>query len=132
LGIGWYERTREEYLLYKILTYAGLILLMGTAFIQSIPRGAYTYAILVGIEGLIAVVWGVRTHCRCYVQVGGLALIANAVVQLGPGFIYLPRWIQIGLTGAILLGGGMAALFKREQILNTRQRITDEWRQWNP
>ena len=90
------------------------------------------YAILVAVEGILAVVWGMRTHCRCFVQVGGFALIANAVVQLGPGFIDLPRWIQIGLTGAILLGGGMAALFKREQIINTRRRLTDEWRQWNP
>jgi hypothetical protein len=132
LGIGWYERSRGGILPYKILTYAGLILLMGSAFIQSIPRGAYGYAILVGFESLLSIGWGIRSHCRCYIQVGGLALFANAVVQLGPGFIYLPRWIQIGLTGAILLGGGMGALFKREQILNTRQRLTDEWRQWNP
>jgi hypothetical protein len=132
LGIGWYEKTQEEYLLYKLLTYTGLVLLMGTAFIQSIPQGAYLYAILVGVEGMLSIAWGIRSHCRCFVQIGSVALIANAVVQLGPGFIDLPRWIQIGLTGAILLGGGMAALFKREQILDTRQRITDEWRQWNP
>ena len=132
LGVGWYEKTRENYRFYKFLTYTGLILLMGSAFIQSIPRGAYIYAILVAVEGILAVVWGMRTHCRCFVQVGGFALIAIAVVQLGPGFIDLPRWIQIGLTGAILLGGGMAALFKREQIINTRRRLTDEWRQWNP
>jgi len=64
--------------------------------------------------------------------VGGLALIANAIAQLGPGFVELPRWIQLGVTGGILLGGGLAALFKREQILATRQRLTEEWRQWEP
>jgi hypothetical protein len=132
LGVGWYEGTRGGKLIYMLLTYAGLILLLGSAFIQSIPRGAYAYALLLGIESLFAIGWGIRAHCRCYVQVGGLALIANAIVQLGPGFIDLPRWIQIGLTGAILLTGGMAALFKRDQILNTRQRLTDEWRGWNP
>jgi hypothetical protein len=132
LGIGGYEKNQHNYLLYKLLTYSGLILLMGSAFIQSIPRGAYIYAVLVGVESIIAVLWGVRSRCRCYVQVGGIALIANAIAQLGPGFLDLPRWIQIGLTGAILLGGGMAALFRREQIINTRRRLTDEWRQWNP
>lgn len=132
LGIGGYEKKQGKFLLYKLLTYSGLILLMGSAFIQSIPRGAYIYAVLVGVEAIIAVLWGVRSRCRCFVQVGGIALIANAIVQLGPGFIDLPRWIQIGLTGAILLGGGMAALFRRDQIISTRRRLTDEWRQWNP
>lgn len=132
LGVGWYERSRKGFTAYKILTYAGLILLLGTAFIQSIPSGAYPYAILLAVESLIAIGWGVRSHCRCYIQVAGIAFLDNAIVQLGPGFIYLPRWIQIGLTGAILLGGGMAALFKREQILDTRKRVSDEWRQWNP
>jgi hypothetical protein len=132
LAAGWFERTRGGNLSYRILTYAGLILLMGSAFIQSIPSGAYVHAILLGLESLLAITWGVRSHCRCYVQIGGIAFLSNAIVQLGPGFIDLPRWIQIGLTGAILLGGGMAALFKREQILDTRRRLTDEWSQWNP
>jgi hypothetical protein len=61
-----------------------------------------------------------------------VTLIANAIAQLGPGFVELPRWIQIGVTGGILLGGGLVTLFKREQILAARQRLTKEWRQWEP
>jgi hypothetical protein len=88
--------------------------------------------LLVATESILSLAWGIFSHCRCYVQVGGLALIANAVFQLGPGLINLPRWIQIGLTGAILLGGGLVALFKREEIISTRRKVTNGWRQWNP
>jgi hypothetical protein len=132
LAVGWFERSRTGEIPYRVLTYAGLILLLGSALIQSIPSGAYNHAILLGVESILAIGWGMRSHCRCYVQIGGIAFLANAIVQLVPGFIDLPRWIQIGLTGTILLGAGMAALFRREQILNTRRRLTDEWRQWNP
>jgi hypothetical protein len=132
LVVGRIERTRSRNRVFMVTTIMGLLLLTGSAFYQSLPGGAYVYAILLGFESLLAIAWGIRSHCRCYVQIGSIAFLANAIVQLGPGFIYLPRWIQIGLTGVILLGGGMAALFKREEILNTRQRLSNEWRQWNP
>jgi len=54
------------------------------------------------------------------------------VAQLGPAFAELSGWIQIGLTGTILLGGGMLALLKREEILAARQRFSTEWREWEP
>jgi hypothetical protein len=64
------------------------------------------------------------------VQTGGLALLANAIVQFGPSFLELPRWVHIGLTGIILLGAGLLALFRREKLLETRKRISEEWKQW--
>jgi hypothetical protein len=130
LGIGWNERLRGARLWYRIPTLLGLLVLIGSAFIQSLPRGAYIYALLLLVESLIMVGWGARTRSKSYVQVGALALIANAVVQLGPAFVEMERWIQLGVTGTILLGGGIAALFKREEILVARQRLTEEWGRW--
>ena len=37
-----------------------------------------------------------------------------------------------GLTGGVLLSLGLLALFKRENILKTREKITKEWRSWEP
>ncbi len=130
LGGGWNERLRGRTMSYLVPTLVGLALLMGSALYQSLPRGAFAYALLLGVESLTALGWGIGTRSRGYVQSGALALIANAFVQLGPGFVELPRWIQLGVTGGILLGGGLAALFKREQILAARRRLTEEWRQW--
>jgi hypothetical protein len=132
LGVGWYERVRMGGRLYRLLSILGLLVLLGSAFIQSVFQDAHVYAVLLLIESLVFIGWGIGTHSRCFVQLGGLALAANTIVQLGPGFIDLPRWIQIGITGGILLGGGLAALFKREEILSRRRELTDEWRQWSP
>ena len=132
LGVGWNERLREGGIKYRLPTLLGLLALMGSAFIQSLPREGFAYALLLLIESLIALGWGIRSRSRGFVQLGILALIANTIVQLGPGFVDLPRWIQIGLTGGILLAGGMGAMFKREKILATRQKLTDEWRSWEP
>jgi len=130
IGAGWNERQRGGGLKYRLPTLLGLLVLMGSAFVQSIPKDGFPYALLLMVESLIALAFGIRTHLRGYVQLGVLALIVNAVVQLGPGFLDLPRWIQIGVTGIILLGVGMGALFKREEILTTRKKLTDEWRTW--
>lgn len=131
LGIGWNERVRGARLWYRIPTLLGLLVLMGSALIQSLPRSAHMYALLLLIQSLIAIGWGARTHSRGYVQVGALALIANAVVQLGPAFVEMERWVQLGITGTILLGGGIAALFKREEILVARHKLTEEWGRWD-
>lgn len=130
LGMGWYERIRYKERFYRLFTMAGCLILLGTAFYQSIPRGAWEYALLVGIESIIAITWGIYTKSRGYVQVGGVALIANAMVQFIPSFLEWSRWMQIGLTGSILLGLGLLALFRREKLLETRQKITTEWRSW--
>jgi hypothetical protein len=130
LALGWNERRLHSRVAYRAATLLGLLILMGSAFIQSLDGSIYAWLLLA--EGLTAGAWGVRTHSRGYVEVGALALIANAIAQFGPGFIELPRWVQLGSIGAILLGGGLAALLRREQILAARRALVGEWRQWQP
>lgn len=132
LGLGWYEKRQERMLPYRGLTLLGLLLLMGTVFVQSIVDGALWYAILLAAESMLAILWGIRSRSRGFVQVGGAALLANVVVQLGPSFVDLPRWIQLGLTGTVLLAAGLVALFRREQLLVARRRLTTQWKQWDP
>ena len=74
--------------------------------------------------------WGVYNRTRAYVRLAIFAFLANGVVQLGPGFVALPRWIQIGLTGGILFGGGLLALFKREELIRTRTKLSESWKEW--
>lgn len=128
LGLNEKRLGRRGSAIYLWSTLLGLIILMGTAFIQSLD--VIRYAVLLLIESLIAVNWGIRSHSRRYVQLGALSLIANAIVQFGPSFVEISRWIQLAIIGIILLGGGMIGLFKREQLLATRKKLVEEWRKW--
>jgi hypothetical protein len=132
LGIGWNERRYGRSLQYQGCMVPGMAVLMGSAFIQSLGPGNWPYALLLVAESVVAIGWGVRRHLKRCVQVGGVGLLANAIAQLGPAFVDLSGWIQIGLTGTILLGGGMLALLRREEILAARQRFSAEWREWEP
>jgi hypothetical protein len=132
LGIGWNERYHGRSLQYQGFMVLGMAVLMGSAFIQSLGPGNWPYALLLVVESVIAIGWGVRRHLKRCVQVGGVALLANAIAQLGPAFVELSGWIQIGLTGTILLGSGMLALLKREEILAVRQRLSTQWKGWEP
>jgi hypothetical protein len=132
LGTGWNERRQGRSLTYQGCTLLGLVLLMGTAFGQSLGRGNWPYSLLLLAESLAAVGWGAGKHLRRWVQVGGVALLANGVAQLGPAVLELSGWIQLGLVGTILFGGGMLALIRREELLAARQRLAGEWRQWQP
>ena len=132
LAIGWNEHRHGRMASYMLPTLLGLVVLMGTTFAQSILNPDGYYALLLLLESVVAFAWGITQHVRCYIQVATLALVANAVVQLGPGFLELSRWIQIGVTGGLLLGIGLLALFRREEILAARQKAADGWRQFQP
>jgi Predicted membrane protein (DUF2157) len=127
---GWNERRLGRTETYRWATLFGLLLLMGTAFYQSFE--APVYAALLLVESALALGLGIRIRSRGYVIVGGLALVANALVQFGSAFIELDRWIQIGVIGSLLLGGGLLALFRRDRIITARRHFTEDWKKWQP
>jgi hypothetical protein len=133
LGLGWNEGRRGDNLnVYRVTTALGLAILLGSSFVQSLSHGGAVYAIWLGMESLAAIGWGMRNRSRGYVSLGTLALVTNAVAQLGPAFVELPRWIQLGITGGTLLGGGIVFLVRREKLLATRRALTEEWQGWQP
>jgi len=130
LGIGWNELRQGRKDFYRLATILGLLILLGTSFAQSLPEHGVPYAFLLGIESLVALAWGIYRRTRTYVRLALFTFLLNGVVQLAPGFADLPRWIQLGLTGGILFGGGLLALFKRDELIQTRTRVSARWREW--
>jgi hypothetical protein len=128
--MGWSELHIGRRDLSHWIILSGLLILMGSAFYQSIDSVAHAALLLV--ESLLAFVWGSHNHSRSVVLVAGMALLVNAVAQLGPAFIELPRWVHIGLIGALLLGGGLLGLFRRDQLISARRKFTADWRSWQP
>jgi hypothetical protein len=130
LAVGWNERRLNMRGVYLAATLLGLLVLMGTAFVQSLDGSIYALILL--LESLAAIGWGAHVHSRGYVRLGILALVANALAQFGPAFVDFPRWVQLGSIGTLLLAGGMTALFMREQLLVMRRSIAGEWKRWEP
>ena len=130
LGIGWNELRQGRKDFYRLATILGLLILLGTSFAQSLPEHGVPYAFLLGIESLVALAWGIYRRTRTYVRLALFTFLLNGVVQLAPGFADLPRWIQLGLTGGVLFGGGLLALFKRDELIQTRTRVSARWREW--
>jgi hypothetical protein len=130
LGLGWSERRQGRHTNYMAPTLLGLVALMGTTFVRSVMEPDGYFGLILLLESILAIAWGMAQRVRCYIQAAGIALIANAIVQLGPGFMDLTRWIQIALIGAVLLSSGLLALFKREEILVARHKATGEWRRF--
>ena len=130
LFTGWVERMRGIKATSTWMTRLGLFLLLGSTFLQSLPRGAVVYTSFLALESLLAILWGVRNRSRDYVRYGALAFFLNVFVQVGAGFVTWPRWLQIGLTGGTLFGGGLLALAKREELIATRERLSKTWEEW--
>ncbi len=112
------ERYRRQPTNALVLGTAGLTILLGTAFVQSF--GNIGYAILLLVESLLVLAWGLGTRSRELVQVAIVAMFVNGLVQFSYAFVEMPRFIQIGIIGTILLGSGLAALFLRDKIFILR------------
>lgn len=130
LLVGWSEARRSRLLWFQLATLAGLLVLLGSAFYQSWSNLAY--AVLLLVESALAFGIGVRLRSRLYVEAGILALLANGLAQFGPAFLQLSPWVHLGTVGSILLLAGLAALFRRQALLEARRSLTSQWKMWRP
>jgi len=128
LARGWHCRRQGARQTYGLATVLALAVLFAFSLVQAL--GDYGHALWLTLEAAMAVAWGVYGRSRTYVTAGGVAILGNALAQLGPAFFELPRWAQSGLTGAILLGGGIVALLKRQELLEARRAFGEHWSKW--
>lgn len=131
LNVGWKERRHGREKNHLTFTRLGLLALLGSSFLQYLGEGDSAYTLWLAVESLAAAALGFRIRSRLYLGWGVAALILNALALLGPELYRLDRWIQLALTGAILLGGGLAVLFKRDEIAKNYEKIHKEWKRWD-
>ena len=130
LAVGWSEMRAGRMMMFQTATIAGLLVLFGSAFYQSLAN--VNYAMLLLVESALAFAYGAKMHSRIFVEAAILGLLANGIAQFGPAFIQLERWVQIGTIGSVLLLGGLVALFRRQKLLDARRALTSEWKMWKP
>jgi len=124
LGIGVVERRMRRPTLARFIEVAGLILLLGSAFWQSVTGGGFWYAVLLAVEA-VAVAWaGAAWRLRHYFFSGIGMLLVNVVAQVIDPLRALDKTILFLSLGVLLVLIAVAAERKREAIIRT----TREWR----
>lgn len=130
--VGWLERRRGLLWLCRLLSWVALAALLGTSFVQSVTASAaqWVYLILVLVEALLAFFGGMRIRSKVFVVAGIATMIIVAFAQWW-GQIVAFGWPLLGAVGAFLLSLGIAALYRREQIVRVGRALADTWRRWD-
>ena len=86
LGIAFFERRRSRGTLPVFIEIAAVLLLVGSSFLQSvIDEPGWAYALLLGVESILLVLWGVVNRTKVSFIGGIVAFVVNVLYQT-PGF----------------------------------------------
>ncbi len=124
LGVGSSERSQGRRALARLIDIAGLFLLFGSSFWQSLGPQGFPYAVLLAIEGLLVAWAGAAVHLRLHFLAGLGMVLVNVVVQAIDPLRALDKTVLFLGLGVLLVATAVVAERKREEIMRT----TREWR----
>jgi hypothetical protein len=107
------------------LDYLAISLLFGTLFWQTMRFG-WTFAILLGAEGLATFFWGSGRRLRRFLYAGMVGVILATVGQLLNSLRSINQWIVFGIIGLLLVIAAIAVERKLEDIKSWRE-VWDTW-----
>ncbi|MBN1660400.1 MAG: hypothetical protein JXA93_18520 [Anaerolineae bacterium] len=135
LAVGWLEWRRDHRAIARWIDRAGVLLWLGSAWWQSLPGvaamgrpGGYSgasYALIMGLEGLLLVWWGSARRQKRFLYAGVVAIVLDVVTQSVEPLLSANRWIVFGLAGTFLIA--MAVLVERQR--ERLRTLSSEWRQ---
>ncbi len=135
LWVGLTQDRRRRPRLAGILDGAGLTLLLGSSFLQSVIKAqsplTLAYGGLVAIESLGIVWWGVARRLRRFAVAGSGALVLDVLAQSIQPLLLMSRWVITGVVGLVLILGALVVERKRETIVRISQQVRagmEEWR----
>lgn len=125
LGIGFVEWTRGNKNLARWLDYAGILLLMGSLFWQTLVYG-WWFAIMLGGEGFAAFWWGSARRLRRFFYAGMAGVVLAALGQLLNALQEVNQWITFGLIG---IGLVIIAIIveRRLETIKAWQQVLETW-----
>ena len=125
LGIGFVEWQQGNRNLARWLDYAGILLLLGSLFWQTLVYG-WWFAILLGGEGFAAFWWGSARRLRRFFYAGMSGVVLAALGQLLNALQEVNQWITFGLIGILLVV--LAILVERKlEAIKAWQQVLETW-----
>ena len=125
LGIGFVEWQQGNRNLARWLDYAGILLLLGSLFWQTLVYG-WWFAILLGGEGFAAFWWGSARRLRRFFYAGMSGVVLAALGQLLNALQEVNQWITFGLIGLLLVV--IAIIVERKlEAIKAWQQVLETW-----
>ncbi len=108
------RRAKDEirYIIFESL--ALLVLLLPTLF-QAWDTDGARFALLLGIEGTILILWGNARLYRTYLYIGTAAIVLSVLSQTYNYLLNLPRWAITGIGGILFLSLALYLLWYRKE-----------------
>jgi hypothetical protein len=127
LGISALEWQRGHKALARWLDYAAVLLMMGSLFWQTLLYG-WSYALMLGAEGLATLWWGSARRLRRFLYGGMAGVILATLGQLIHSLQSVLQWILVSVVVGLALFL-LGALVERHlgQIRDSLQRAMETW-----
>lgn len=120
----------------RLLEYAGMLLLVGAALVQTVIRAA-SYGLAASLLAIGICAWGAATRVRRRVVVGSVTLllalfgmIALPLAQLVPEFRGAALWIVLTAAGLVLVAVAVSLEQGRARLASAVGRIDQLMRGW--
>lgn len=125
LIVGYVRFRREPHLSSWVVYGPGLSLVLLPSLGRAVTDPDLLRPLSLGLIALAAVLVGARWRLQAPLLLGGFTLATDALVQLAPYltdlYAVVPRWVSIGVAGALVLSTGVTY----EQRLRDLRRLRD-------
>jgi hypothetical protein len=115
LGIAYLEWGQGNRGLARWLDYAAIALMMGSLFWQTLIFG-WSFALMMGAEGLAAVWWGSARRLRRFFYAGIVGVVLATIGQLLNALQHINQWVTFGIVGLLLVAVGIIVERQRERL----------------
>jgi len=125
IGIAFLEWQRGNQPWARWLDYAGIALMFGSLFWQTMILG-WKFALLLGSEGLVSLWWGSARRLRRFFYAGILGVVMATVGQLVNALQAINQWITFGIIGSLLV---LIAVIVERRMENFKvwQESMEDW-----
>jgi hypothetical protein len=130
LGVGYLEWRLGSRPLARWIDRAAVLLLLGSAFWQSLGPQGGRYALLMGIECLLLLWWGSARRLRFFLYAGVGGMTVNVIAQLVEPLLSANRWIVFGVAGLLLVGLAILVERRLESVRVLSQELRERLEQW--
>jgi hypothetical protein len=125
LGVAYLEWGQGNRTLARWLDYVAIVLMFGSLFWQTLVFG-WTFALMMGVEGLAAIWWGSARRLRRFFYAGIVGVVLATIGQLLNALQHINQWVTFGIIGLLLVAIGIIVERQRER-LKLWQDSMDDW-----